>query len=242
MMQTIKAIETEYKGYRFRSRLEARWAVFFDYLNIEWEYEKEGYDLGNGINYLPDFWLPKMRRGMFFEVKGNTPSEDDRMKCFLLAEQSGFNVMLAAGTMGYKREEPEEEWYTLDFDSQCYSAYRCQHHYGSDREFFGITLPDFLAEQGYANKLPPGYNVLREEEAEYIKTVIDLDRDYFFTKYQKQHPKWKYGVCESLFISVNRNGHVGIDSFGDIGPWNDVFHAIDAARSARFEHGESGAT
>ena len=28
----IKAIETVYNGYRFRSRLEARWAVFFDAL------------------------------------------------------------------------------------------------------------------------------------------------------------------------------------------------------------------
>jgi hypothetical protein len=42
----IKAIETRYKGYRFRSRLEARWAVFFDALGVEWEYEKEGFDLG----------------------------------------------------------------------------------------------------------------------------------------------------------------------------------------------------
>lgn len=55
----IKAIETEYKGYRFRSRLEARWAVFFDTLGIAWEYEKEGYDLGEAGWYLPDFWLPK---------------------------------------------------------------------------------------------------------------------------------------------------------------------------------------
>ena len=30
-----KAIETLYKGYRFRSRLEARWAVFFDASKIE---------------------------------------------------------------------------------------------------------------------------------------------------------------------------------------------------------------
>ncbi|MCB6994492.1 hypothetical protein LI177_13475 [bacterium 210820-DFI.6.37] len=29
-MNQLKAIQTEYKGYRFRSRLEARWAVFFD--------------------------------------------------------------------------------------------------------------------------------------------------------------------------------------------------------------------
>lgn len=53
----IKAIPTEYKGYRFRSRLEARWAVFFDACGVEWEYEPEGYDLGNGLYYLPDFLL-----------------------------------------------------------------------------------------------------------------------------------------------------------------------------------------
>jgi hypothetical protein len=37
----IKPIETRYNGYRFRSRLEARWAVFFDTLGIEYQYELE---------------------------------------------------------------------------------------------------------------------------------------------------------------------------------------------------------
>lgn len=51
----IKAIETEYKGYRFRSRLEARWAIFFDACNMEWEYEPEGFYFEDGVQYLPDF-------------------------------------------------------------------------------------------------------------------------------------------------------------------------------------------
>jgi len=63
----IKAIETAYKGYNFRSRLEARWAVFFDTLGIEWEYEFEGYDLGEEGYYLPDFWLPQI--DCWIEVK-----------------------------------------------------------------------------------------------------------------------------------------------------------------------------
>lgn len=42
----IKPNETQYKGYCFRSRLEARWAVFFDKLGIDFVYESEGYDLG----------------------------------------------------------------------------------------------------------------------------------------------------------------------------------------------------
>lgn len=48
-MSELKAIQTEYKGYLFRSRLEARWAVFLDSLGVKWEYEPEGYDLGNGM-------------------------------------------------------------------------------------------------------------------------------------------------------------------------------------------------
>ena len=53
----MKVIETKYKGYLFRSRLEARWAVFFDACGVKWEYEPEGFDLGEGIYYLPDFLL-----------------------------------------------------------------------------------------------------------------------------------------------------------------------------------------
>lgn len=63
----IKAIETVYKGYRFRSRLEARWAVFFDALGIEWEYEPEGFELGEVGRYLPDFRLTK--HGCYIEIK-----------------------------------------------------------------------------------------------------------------------------------------------------------------------------
>lgn len=54
---TIKAIPTMYKGYKFRSRLEAKWAAFFElYTNrgLQWEYEPEGFDL-DGLWYLPDF-------------------------------------------------------------------------------------------------------------------------------------------------------------------------------------------
>ena len=69
----IKAIETEYKGYRFRSRLEARWAVFFDALGIKWEYEIEGYNIF-GEGYLPDFWLPGFC--CFAEIKPDPQPED----------------------------------------------------------------------------------------------------------------------------------------------------------------------
>lgn len=50
-----------------RSRLEARWAGFLDEHLIEWQYEAEGFEM-EGVAYLPDFWLPKLRT--FLEVKG----------------------------------------------------------------------------------------------------------------------------------------------------------------------------
>jgi hypothetical protein len=49
---TIAAIPTLYKGVKYRSRLEARWAAFFDLLGFEFEYEP--FDLGP---WSPDFLL-----------------------------------------------------------------------------------------------------------------------------------------------------------------------------------------
>ena len=75
-MRKIKAIETRYRGYRFRSRLEARWAVFFSCLGLKWEYEPEGFDI-DGVFYLPDFRVEYPGRGEgerhheWFEVKGD---------------------------------------------------------------------------------------------------------------------------------------------------------------------------
>ena len=65
----IKPIETEYNGYRFRSRLEARWAVVFDAAGIRYVYEPEGFEMEDGTRYLPDFYLPDF--GVYVEVKGS---------------------------------------------------------------------------------------------------------------------------------------------------------------------------
>lgn len=63
----LKAIETNYKGYRFRSRLEARYAVWLDALRFEWQYEQQGFHIEGIGQYLPDFWIPELE--CFMEVK-----------------------------------------------------------------------------------------------------------------------------------------------------------------------------
>ena len=90
----MQAIQTSYNGYRFRSRLEARWAVFLDALHAEWSYETEGFDL-SGTWYLPDFWVRDWNA--WLEIKGSTPSEEEEHKCELLADASGRNVLLLSG-------------------------------------------------------------------------------------------------------------------------------------------------
>jgi len=116
--QPIKAIETRYAGCRFRSRLEARWAVFWDHLEIRWEYEPQGYVI-DGRPYLPDFWLPELQT--WAEVKG---SDQDNFEgehvdlCRGLANAEGHPVILLTGP-------PEARFYSRfapDLDPQSFTA------------------------------------------------------------------------------------------------------------------------
>lgn len=76
----MKPIETEYKNTLFRSRLEARWAVFFDCMEIPWEYEPNVINAAKAGKYIPDFWLPTCE--YFAEVKPVDPRkwETDKMR------------------------------------------------------------------------------------------------------------------------------------------------------------------
>ena len=88
----IRPIPTEYNGYRFRSRLEARWAVVLDALGVEYEYEPEGFELPSGMRYLPDFrvkcWGTRGDHSgppfdLYIEVKGHmTQGDADRIREF----------------------------------------------------------------------------------------------------------------------------------------------------------------
>jgi hypothetical protein len=98
----MKAIETAYNGYRFRSRLEARWAVFFDTLGVSYVYEPEGFELSGGVRYLPDFWLPKVyfrwnaNPGLWFEIKGELAQEEEN-KIQKFAAEKQVAICIAEG-------------------------------------------------------------------------------------------------------------------------------------------------
>ncbi|MDQ8209635.1 hypothetical protein QEH52_19100 [Coraliomargarita sp. SDUM461003] len=147
----MKAIETAYRGYRFRSRLEARWAIYFDEIGIEWEYEPEGFEFDNGIRYLPDFFFPQVK--LWGEVKAGRFSQKELEKVKMLVKGTEQSCILLEGT-------PDERSYALvgkatDSDEIIVgeeSGYDCvismYHNYPRDEGRFythtgGLTEADF---------------------------------------------------------------------------------------------------
>ena len=78
----IKAIPTYYNGQRFRSRLEAKWAAFFDLCEWKWSYEPDELD-----GYIPDFKL-WFRIPVLVEVKPVQWDESERDEDLLTAART----------------------------------------------------------------------------------------------------------------------------------------------------------
>jgi hypothetical protein len=177
----VRAIETEWHGCRFRSRLEARWAVYFEALLIDWEYEPEGFVLDDGTYYLPDFLLHgldgKGRGGpdLYVEVKGRMSERDYRK---------------------VKEFAKHEQIYIVGDIPYC----------GDGRQWY-----EYMSERAY--EWPYPYN---------LETV---DGDPF-----------------GGYLGVDNEGRPTL--FGDDSNYLRDAHewamnaAIDAAKQARFEHGE----
>lgn len=183
----MKAIETRYAGHRFRSRLEARWAVFFDHLGIRWQYEPQGFNI-QGRPYLPDFLLPDTQT--WVEVKGNEEHLDhDLMEAFALALPRGARVVLL-GPLPEAKTPGNWDWAWQSL----HSAYIDE----ADRSVFGEWI-------GFGPWQP---TVLRDTSS---STPFDDGHENWLTPTENMAGP----CCES---------------------------AYDAARMARFEHGESGTT
>lgn len=88
------AIDTVYRGHLFRSRLEARWAVFLHALDTRYEYEPEGFDL-QSLRYVPAFRLPNQR--WWLEITSGRADDRAATKARHLAAHTGMPVALVHG-------------------------------------------------------------------------------------------------------------------------------------------------
>lgn len=177
----IKAIETHYKGCRFRSRLEARWAVFFDFLGVHWEYEKEGYSLGDGLLYLPDFWLPQV--DMWAEVKPTEFTRHERNKTRLLARGTGFPCLLLVGVPHHRTVVSDEVADGDDDPHTCGYALTNYHGYVTDEGRF-YSCPE--NEDGFPDTLR-AEEAARSARFEFKKTVPALSRKEYFRQLAERY-------------------------------------------------------
>lgn len=222
----IKAIETRYKGYRFRSRLEARWAVFFDTLEIKWEYEPQGFVVTkpgeelyeNDIlvheedstewTYLPDFYLPDL--GTWVEVKGS------------LDEVSDDYLHMIAWAVDWGGALP----------NICNSG-------GSTKGLLWLgSIPDHET-----TKLgPPMHIILQHAKAGWLNSCrFTLDGKLAVQNGGEMFDSYWYDAPSTIrkeLLSKIYNGDCW--HFTDERCPRSVFDAYDKARHARFEHGECG--
>lgn len=187
----IKAIETVYKGYHFRSRLEARWAVFFDALGLEWEYEPEGYEFKDGTRYLPDFYLRELR--LWVEVKPDEPSLEELGKLTQLVEATNDPAFMTRGL-------PDK------------TGYGC-----------------YIKDDG-STHVGVAYLMMGKEDDNYPRFM-----DFLFS--QPDQPETAHNLRYG-------DGNILIGHTDAKTPhfWWLNRRSIDAAKSAKFEFGQSGAT
>lgn len=158
----IKAIETRYAGHKFRSRLEARWAVLFDQLEIEWLYESEGYDV-DGKWYLPDFDLPGFNA--FFEVKG--PQKYDHDMLYSMSCQLGRPIFMVFNSI----PDPEKDFGYIKrvnkvgfVDYQLYECAGCH----------GVHLHESNCHERGGYMLSEAFEIAREEDFKSIRSPKEI--------------------------------------------------------------------
>lgn len=219
----IKPIETIYNGYRFRSRLEARWAVFFDEAGINYEYEINGFkDEQTGEMYLPDFYLPDY--DWYVEVKApreNAGKEIKRASHFV--DGKNITVLLLLGNIPKWHEV--DLWFHLalyynPLQKDVNLQWVCVAPASVDQEYpYGGEFNTWLGVE--TTHLPPNLYLIEHNVGLYLTAKHEYE----------------------LYDDVRKNK-------GDIFTWSeaafddydkDFLHRIyNAARQARFEHGEHG--
>lgn len=224
-MAEIKAIETQYKGYRFRSRLEARWAVFFDALGIEYQYEPEGFDLGAAGAYLPDFYLPGL--GCWIEVKGfhGAPGDDKEgwSKASALCEFKKQPVFMLFGDLHSLQCRPP------NFNVTGSNRGWLPHGYGFPNEYYDTDSSS--------------------DSVRFIDGCVEWAECPLCSKIGIDlHGQFPCGCrCDGPFVA-GKCSRCTASEFGRKREWHDPWRnsesnklgiAYATARSARFEHGES---
>ena len=251
-MTDIKPIETVYNGYRFRSRLEARWAVFFDALEVEYEYEPEGFLLPSGNKYLPDFRIKCYGTRGGFE-KNFIPCENcahrrsEVYNCCGASPWSQFCELFDSMEC-YNTNRNYPEWITLR-NSQSAEVIACEKRESSWPFDLYIEVKGKMTQED-ADKIHEfascGHSILIvgniPNPEEYYRGSEDL-KSYDEMDGIRIYP-WNYETIDGDYFAAFPavfDGHFYLDgddsNYQTMNP-DIIRNAFRKARQARFEHGE----
>lgn len=268
----LRAIPTHYNGHKFRSRTEARWAVALDKLGVEYEYEAEGYDL-DGINYLPDFYLPK--EDCFLEIKGGPPTDQDWEKAGRLAFASKKFVNILSGqpgrhTLSFARPKdaaPDNllDWLASAPEQRPHFRAQLLQPYARTYAFPKSSLASFLPRADWSQELWDGALSTYVRVTNNATRYYDLDfcpqherlqvwhvwysfslaeagpyenerYDFYLNELVHAGPPYILGAAQPMGV----NAHTYFEGDKPVPHSAEWVGALAAARSARFEFGESG--
>ena len=214
----MQAIETVYDGFRFRSRLEARWAVFFNAGHIKYEYEPEGYTLDDGTKYLPDFYLPDF--DCHVEVKRNTQEgvNEVKTKCYQSVVWGGpIKQLLILSDVPEGRSLDGGIWhFPVIYWKARDAVYGWWYFYDDDGDYIKgkVSRSDYI---------PPDYFIFNDHFKSVKETIRAVSDEEIRPRILRQN--YNQPVEEKILTQEAFNSH--------------TFDAYKAARAARFEHGET---
>lgn len=236
MTQSIKAIETVYKGYRFRSRLEARWAVSFDVMGLSYRYEPEGFALGPDLN--PSYYedavsnldlLDEGRRQDLLELKNELEKTVFYLPDFYLP-----NLGLKGTFVEVKGVLSKEDEIKIK-------------RFANLKEYDLIILEDIpFVDFRYVDVVEN--NPVNGLKTYYTNELVYGDEAYGRTSWDYNHCFCECPVCGKIgFEYEGRANRINCKCQEHAG-WLDklrnnatpkIAEAFEKARQARFEHGES---
>lgn len=223
MRETIKPIETFYNGYRFRSRLEARWAVFFDAAKIKYQYEPEGYQLDNDQYYLPDFYLPDF--DTYVEVKRDAIEGRKEIldKCQNAIKWGGpIKRILVLSDVPEGRSVDGGIWhFPCLYWNNSSSAWGWWFFFDDSNEVRGRVS---------SSKYYPTLECERCRDSIGAASSIELEKNSAYIlkpEYSQPFSQFSRRITEKYLIHQQENAN------------RMTFNAFKAARQARFEYGET---
>jgi hypothetical protein len=244
----MEPIDTEFRGDLFRSRTEARWAVFFSEVEEEYKYEPQGFNL-NGTSYLPDFWLPDLE--IWVEVKPDRDyTLEELQKAQLLSEESRSVVAVVCGqpraeldevVLGAKSEKIYSTGHTIDlflgpvWDRVSNERVKVQFVDGQWEWIADHIREAFRRRDVVFDGTEESVRRMKELYPDFLEYRGE-DRSEWETKWERRKRYSGYvWYADEQGLGLQYAGRYFVDD-----ETRPIVNALRAAQQARFEHGESG--